>query len=387
MKSMLEAVEQLPHLKLLGIDGFKGEHQLEEYFFEMTPFLRLQSLKELVLVGCPEIRSLREQLGLLTRITSLSIWLFNDLEEISEWLCNLSSLESLQFWCCYSLSCLPSKESLLRLTQLRRLLISECPLLEESYVKVSRTRALNGTRLNISTTLKSLVKKFSKPFSSRCLFAITGESWVANLSISDAYTGRLDANAVLRMLLCLFPRLTTWMLPSVEVAVVFPCLGHLQVEDCPVLKTIPALHCESSRIDGFKDEQQLEEYFSDMTPFLRLQSLKELLLVGCPEIRSLPEQLGLLTRITRLRIGLFEDLEEIPEWLCNLSSLELLDFRSCMSLKCLPSKESLLRLTRLRKLVIFDCPLLKECILKGNCPEWLKVKHLHYIEIDDSEVF
>ncbi|XP_074306826.1 putative disease resistance protein RGA3 [Silene latifolia] len=361
-----------------------------------------------------------------------------------------------------------------------------------------------------------------------------------------------------KLVISSFPRLTTWMVPAIEVTVVFPRLEHLQVEDCPVLKTIPALHCESLThlklhklssiesldiikvctgltslqmygmsllrhlpeelancrnlqildikfsdqlvtipslksmgclqsltissqalisqpddffhglyalrklyiygctgliripssfeeltslvtlyilkseledvlpakfrafrgltdlcifyhsaeflrsmleeleqlpnleflgIHGFQDEQQLAEYFSDMTPFLRLKSLKELLLMGYPEMRSLPVQLGLLTTITGLRIVLFEDLEEIPEWLCNLSSLELLEFRSCMSLKCLPSKEALLRLTRLRKLVIKDCPLLKECIFKDNSPEWLKVKHLNYIEIDDREVF
>ncbi|KAH9611999.1 hypothetical protein KSS87_000031, partial [Heliosperma pusillum] len=133
-------------------------------------------------------------------------------------------------------------------------------------------------------------------------------------------------------------------------------------------------------IEGFQDEQQLREYFSDMTPFLRLQSLKELILVGCSNIRELPEQLGLLTKITTLSIWLFDDLEEIPDWLSNLSSLETLDFATCGSLRRLPSKEAMLRLTQLRELVINSCPLLKESYLETRGLEWHKVEHLRYIE-------
>ncbi|XP_074306842.1 putative disease resistance protein RGA3 [Silene latifolia] len=355
-----------------------------------------------------------------------------------------------------------------------------------------------------------------------------------------------------------FPRLTTWMVPTVEVTVVFPCLECLEVEDCPVLKAIPALHCESLThlkldelssiesldiikgctrltllymwrlslltrlpdelancrnlqelelrdlkqlmylpslksmecleslrifcqslislpddffhglsalhtlyivgcknlrrlpssfkeltflqkigiyecelenvppanlsmfrelwflnipsysavslrfmleateqlpnievigVQGFKDEQQLEEYFSDMTPFLRLQSLKELILHGRSNIRALPEQLGLLTRITTLRISGFEDLEEIPDWLCNLSSLATLSFLICHSLRRFPSKEAMLRLTRLRCLTITNCPLLKESYVKDRGPEWHKVEHLSYIQVDGKEIF
>ncbi|KAK9725924.1 hypothetical protein RND81_05G177800 [Saponaria officinalis] len=151
------------------------------------------------------------------------------------------------------------------------------------------------------------------------------------------------------------------------------------VEQLPLLKLLG--------IDGFEDEQQMEEYFSDMTPFLRLQNLKELTLMGSSEIRSLPEQLGLLTRITSLNIWLFEDLEEISEWICSLSSLESLELRLCPSLKCLPSKEALLRLTKLRRLLVIDCPLLTESYVKDKGPEWHKVEHLNYIEVDGEEIY
>ncbi|KAK9725898.1 hypothetical protein RND81_05G176600 [Saponaria officinalis] len=151
------------------------------------------------------------------------------------------------------------------------------------------------------------------------------------------------------------------------------------VEQLPLLRVLA--------IEGFKDEQQLQEYFSDMTPFLRLHPLKELGLVGSLHIRSLPEQLGLLTRITSLHLLWFYDLEEISEWVCNLSSLESLELRLCPSLKCLPSKEALRRLTKLRRLLINDCPLLAESYVKDKGPEWHKIEHLNYIEVDGEEIY
>ncbi|KAH9611998.1 hypothetical protein KSS87_000030 [Heliosperma pusillum] len=48
-----------------------------------------------------------------------------------------------------------------------------------------------------------------------------------------------------KLMISSFRRLTTWMVPTIEVTAVFPCLECLHVVDCPMLKTIPALHCES----------------------------------------------------------------------------------------------------------------------------------------------
>ncbi|KAK9725917.1 hypothetical protein RND81_05G177400 [Saponaria officinalis] len=90
LRSMPEAVEQLPLLESLGIEGFRNDQQLQEYFSD----------------------------------------LFDDLEEISECVCNLSSLESLEFGLSPRLKHLPSKEALLRLAKLRRLLTSSCQLFD-----------------------------------------------------------------------------------------------------------------------------------------------------------------------------------------------------------------------------------------------------------------
>ncbi|KAK9725904.1 hypothetical protein RND81_05G176700 [Saponaria officinalis] len=151
------------------------------------------------------------------------------------------------------------------------------------------------------------------------------------------------------------------------------------VEQLPLL--------ESLGIEGFRNDQQLQEYFSDVTPFLRLRNLKGISLCGDEEIRSLPEQLGLLTGITSLKLWLFDDLEEISECVCNLSSLESLEFGLCPRLKRFPSKEALLRLAKLRRLLISSCQLLTESYVTDRGPEWHKIEHLNYIEVDGEEIY
>ncbi|KAK9725897.1 hypothetical protein RND81_05G176500 [Saponaria officinalis] len=140
-------------------------------------------------------------------------------------------------------------------------------------------------------------------------------------------------------------------------------------------------------IEGFQNEQQLGEYLSDIAPFLHRRSVKELKLVGRANIMSLPEQIGLLTGITSLHICVFKYMEKMSECICNLLSLESLDFRLCLCLKQLPSKEALLRLTKLRRLIIHDCPLLTKSYVKDKDREWHKIEHLNYIEVDGKEIY
>ncbi|MBA0878302.1 hypothetical protein Goshw_013728 [Gossypium schwendimanii] len=56
----------------------------------------------------------------------------------------------------------------------------------------------------------------------------------------------------------------------------------------------------------------------------------------------------------------FNGLKALPEWLGNLSSLEILHFEGCENLRQLPSKEALQRLSYLHSFYILNCPPLYE---------------------------
>ncbi|XP_074279470.1 putative disease resistance protein RGA3 [Silene latifolia] len=132
----------------------------------------------------------------------------------------------------------------------------------------------------------------------------------------------------------------------------------------------------------FKDEAEQEMYFSDVTAIQRSQSLTTLLLQGHPNVTPLPERLQLLSGLKTLAFQEFDDLEQLPEWVACLSSLEALIFIGCSNLKFLPSKEALSQLTQLRELEMIGCPILAESCDKDNGPDWSKISHIPYIEID-----
>ncbi|KAL8483012.1 hypothetical protein ACS0TY_025896 [Phlomoides rotata] len=74
---------------------------------------------------------------------------------------------------------------------------------------------------------------------------------------------------------------------------------------------------------------------------------------------SLPDQLQHLTALSSLHLRSF-GMEELPEWLGNLSTLQELKLSCCSKLKHLPSVEAMQRLTNLKRLKIRWCPLLEE---------------------------
>ncbi|XP_074279381.1 putative disease resistance protein RGA3 [Silene latifolia] len=137
---------------------------------------------------------------------------------------------------------------------------------------------------------------------------------------------------------------------------------------------------------GFSDEEEQELYFSDVTPILQNQSLRTLLLKGSPNIKSLPEQLQLLTQIKSLWICNFDDLEELPEWVGRLSSLEELWLIRCKKLKDIPSKEVFLQMTRLRQLRIWGSPILSENCVKDVGSDWTKISHIPSIYMDGEAI-
>ncbi|KAM7465053.1 hypothetical protein LguiB_012615 [Lonicera macranthoides] len=98
----------------------------------------VQCLQNVELRGWPEIKSLPEQLQHLSALTYLSLRSFDGLDALPEWLGNLSSLQSLYIGSCRNLEYMPSVEAMRRLTNLRKLNICGCPLLEERCTEGSR---------------------------------------------------------------------------------------------------------------------------------------------------------------------------------------------------------------------------------------------------------
>ncbi|XP_022145177.1 putative disease resistance protein RGA3 [Momordica charantia] len=150
-------------------------------------------------------------------------------------------------------------------------------------------------------------------------------------------------------------------------------LHDLTVRDCPKLAlNVQNMHNLSNLfIHGFKElplglshltnlkEMEvvgcMQDY--DFSPFLSLQSLIKLHLNDVSRIcTELPQHFENLTALETLTIVNFDAIEALPEWLENLASLETLNLEDCKNLKRLPSREAMLRLTKLEHLKVFRCP-------------------------------
>ncbi|XLU18408.1 hypothetical protein S245_054474 [Arachis hypogaea] len=83
-----------------------------------------------------------------------------------------------------------------------------------------------------------------------------------------------------------------------------------------------------------------------------------------------------------LVIACFYELEVLPEWLWNLSSLKSLYISECPKLKSLPS--DIHRLTSLQVLQIIKCPELyrKYEPQVGEC--WPMISHIKHTDIRDT---
>uniref|UniRef100_A0A803LUY7 R13L1/DRL21-like LRR repeat region domain-containing protein n=1 Tax=Chenopodium quinoa TaxID=63459 RepID=A0A803LUY7_CHEQI len=124
-----------------------------------------------------------------------------------------------------------------------------------------------------------------------------------------------------------------------------------------------------------------------MAPCLTSQSisLRQIILDGYPDVKSVPGQIQLFSNLKVISIWNFDILEQLPDWIGNLSSLEELSLYQCKNLKFLPSKQVMLSLTEFWHLNVADCPLLTERYAKDG-PKWHNISHLSYIVFNDNIV-
>ncbi|KAL2530605.1 putative disease resistance RPP13-like protein 1 [Forsythia ovata] len=193
-----------------------------------------------------------------------------------------------------------------------------------------------------------------------------------NLQLIPYPSGQKGLSSLRRLEICYCKRLSN--LPS-EMLESCTSLQTLQVYKCENLTSFPELSgkvwlnsLRKLSIGDFSNSNTLESIYR------HIKSVQILRIYGRADWVSLPYQLQNLTSLKDLSIVDF-GIEDLPDWLGNLSSLEKLGLYRCEKLRHLPSKEAMQRLTKLTKLKIILCPLLEEqCRLDNS--EWPKISHI-----------
>ncbi|KAL2924795.1 putative disease resistance protein RGA3 [Bienertia sinuspersici] len=321
--------------------------------------MRMTSLKELVISRCPALGGIPTSIGNCTSLESLKIFdcenlkSFPDLEmemrmtslkELVIFGClalggiptsigNCTSLESLEISNCENLKSFPDGEMEMRMTSLKELVIFGCPALCGIPTSIGNCTSLESLWIFNCENLKS------------CIPTSIGNC-TSLKSLSIGYC------------------------PSIEGPV--PDLSKLQRLEKLDLRNAGELlrsaaclisqvhHLKELTIGGFRDEEQIISFVSHIKSSY---SLRKVELYDWPKIKNMPQQLQYLLpspTLQRLVIQQFDELEALPEWIGNLSSLQTLYLQNCKELKFLPSKQAMLRLSQLQDLCIIQCPLLKE---------------------------
>ncbi|CDP21545.1 unnamed protein product [Coffea canephora] len=113
-------------------------------------------------------------------------------------------------------------------------------------------------------------------------------------------------------------------------------------------------------------------------------ALRRLELYGLPHMESLPHQIQHLTTLTSLFLVDFGGIKALPDWFGNLAALEELHLWNFKELGHLPSEDAMRSLTKLKRLWVYGCPLLKErCTPESSGPDsqWSKVSHIQHLRI------
>ncbi|KAL7090730.1 hypothetical protein ACP275_12G059100 [Erythranthe tilingii] len=332
-------------LKKLRIESIDGLRCLPNWLFRKN-----QNLSKLEISGCPNLTHLVPCLeGGGTSLTELVIWDCSKLRELPDDLHTLSALEILTITDCPNLETIPyphethkndDEQLFLGLSSLRYLSIEYC----------------DGLTNLPSEMIKSCVQSLES-------LTLTG---LVNLRIN---MGTLIGYCMQKL----------------------PRLSKLRIVDVPT--TNNSWEIVGSFSPGNLRDLTIscDEYsisFVDAILKASTKSLCTLYLHGTDHSRELPDQLQHLTALSQLLLCDFGEMEELPDWVIgksNLSSsLQQLSLSRCKKLRCLPSKEAMLRLT---SLYILDCPMLNIKAGDGDYgSEWPKISHFPEVIVDERRI-
>ncbi|WCJ19619.1 hypothetical protein M5689_001903 [Euphorbia peplus] len=144
-------------------------------------------------------------------------------------------------------------------------------------------------------------------------------------------------------------------------------LTSLEIYCCKRLRYFPnEILCKLTQLQNLSIgafSQELDD-FRYLNQIKDLPCLEELEIWGSDffgrEMSSLPNQLQHLSVLKSLKIMGFTAMEDLPEWLTNLQSLNSLSLDYCRHLGCRSTAEIMKHLSSIRDLYIGCCPILAE---------------------------
>ncbi|GLT99161.1 hypothetical protein SLE2022_166230 [Rubroshorea leprosula] len=341
-EDVLEGLQPHSDLQVLEIDGYGGKNWsswMSKNVLNYDMFL-LKNLAELRIVQCKKLESIPVMTG-FSSLQMLSISNCAELSTIAEGaFVKLASLKELHIFNCPKLERVSSNGLILP----QSLLIPDC-------------RELNS--LSTSTCLKVLYLRGCKnlrSIPSLCGLSSLEEVIFKRCGLEHLPSGLSSCIALKKLKISKCHSLISIPEELKEIH----SLVYLHIQWCSKLRSIPENTLNSLTslktliIGGFSEE--LEE-FPGLHAIHSLQaSLERLDLIGWGKLTEFPHQIQNLnlTALKWVTIADFREVETLPTWFGNLSSLKSLCIWECLRLKYLPSGLSFF--TTLEWLGIYRCP-------------------------------
>ncbi|CAL9777771.1 unnamed protein product [Musa acuminata subsp. burmannicoides] len=169
--------------------------------------------------------------------------------------------------------------------------------------------------------------------------------------VDEAFYGENGTFPNLKKLtLCQMPALEKWLKVERRERL-FPNLDELTIIQCPKFEALE-VDLKVTRLSIWLDNKMLRT--SEFKGWHNLQSIEHLEIVGCQEMRCLPQDMERCVKLGSLTIIRCDNLDCLPEWLQGFEGLKYLCMYGCRALSSMPEK-----LKRLPSFDVKGCPKLR----------------------------